>query len=452
MTLPAVLSHDFSKAFSSLLSPASLATLAKNHGPRGAAKPKLSLWQLVMARVYHELARVGNFSASVSEITGVNLSDSALSQRMQSVGHPLFEAILPEVLKPLATEEKHPDAFYNGYHLVAVDGVRFNLKNTEAINERAEKNPCARGSGEPAFAHLRAVVFVELGHHQPLGASLGWQQQGEVTLFRQLIETTPLPKKTLLLGDRLYGSPLLIWELQKHLEKTGSAMLFRIKNNLKVRRKKQYPDGSWLVEVDVSSQKPRRKLGTLKLREITAEIHYEGKEAPLEIRFLTNLLDAETHPANELVELYSMRWEEELFFRELKSHLHKRNNLLDAQTPETAAQEVIALLLAASILATQREAIAEEAGVTVRRISFAKVYHKVATLYEFVATAGELGTEEFLIAFSRKMLKDLSVTAVIKPRPNRSCPRTLRQPVKDWPKTKSASSKVIKKTIIIPNP
>ena len=97
-----------------------------------------------------------------------------------------------------------------------------------------------------------------------------------------------------------------------------------------------------------------------------------------------------------------MRWEEELFFRELKSHLHKRNNLLDAQTPETAAQEVIALLLAASILATQREAVAEEAGVTVRRISFAKVYHKVATLYEFVATAGEIGDRRIFNSLLKK--------------------------------------------------
>lgn len=44
-------------------------------------------------------------------------------------------------------------------------------------------------------------------------------------------------------------------------------------------------------------------------------------------------------------EALCLRGEEELSLRELKSHLHGRDCLLDAQTPDTAAQVVLAMLL-----------------------------------------------------------------------------------------------------------
>ena len=114
------------------------------------------------------------------------------------------------------------------------------------------------------------------------------------------------------------------------------------------------------MSIPVIKPGTRLKIGTLLLREIHAEIHDQGGAKPLAMRLWTSLLDEKEHPATALVELYASRWEEELFFRELKSHLHGRNNLLDAQTPETAAQEVLAMLLAASLVAMHREVVPSE--------------------------------------------------------------------------------------------
>ena len=44
-----------------------------------------------MARVYHELARSGSFSANVKTVTRVTISDSALSQRAASIGCRLID-------------------------------------------------------------------------------------------------------------------------------------------------------------------------------------------------------------------------------------------------------------------------------------------------------------------------------------------------------------------------
>ncbi len=405
-----------------------------------------------MARVYHELARIGSFSTSVLATTRVVISDSALTQRAMSIGWEAVAEVLPAVLRPLADAARHPDAFQGDYRLTALDGVRFNMRNTPAISARARKSRCANGSGEPAFAQLRAVALVELGTHQPLAASLGWKNEGEISLARELLGGFRFADKSLLLADRLFGTPSLMWDIMSMLESSESALMFRVKANLKSRQERELPDGSRLVWVDVIERGGRRKIGTLLLREIVAEVHYEGAANPEKLRFWTTIYDHVAHPAAALVEVYALRWEEELFFRELKSHLHCRDNLLDAQTPETAAQEVLAMLLAAALVATQRVAVADFAGVDTLRVSFAKVYHKVATITEFVALAGEHISKAALAKICKQALEDLAVTALIKKRKGRSCQRSVRQPTKAWPKTRIPCSKIVQKTIIILNP
>jgi IS4 transposase len=125
----------------------------------------------------------------------------------------------------------------------------------------------------------------------------------------------------------------------------------RTKENTTSRLVKTLSDGSKLIDVDVRHPQTSKLLGTLRLRDIEAEASFEGREKPVKLRLWTSLLDHEAHPALALVELYATRWEHELFYRELKSHLHGRANLLDAQPPETAAQEALALLMAAAATA-----------------------------------------------------------------------------------------------------
>ena len=444
--------YDFRGSFASLLSEERLAEISQEMRPRGGGSPKLSLWQWIMARVYHEFARIGSFSASVREVTRVRISDSALSQRASSIGWELIERILPEVLRPLAEEELHPEAFHRGYRLLAIDGYRFNLRNTPGISEEAIKIPCSKGGGEPAFAQMLGVALVEVGLHQPLGAAFGWQGEGELTLARRVFSGHPLPERSLVLGDRLFGTPSLFWEQAEMLKHTGGALLMRVRSNLVAKQADPLGDGSWLVDIKVRDPDTGKTLGTMRLREIRAEITYEGGNEPLAVRFWTTLLDERIHPAGELVELYAKRWEEELFFRELKSHLHGRSNLLDAQTPATAAQEAFAMLLAATLVARQRKEVARRAGVDVLRISFAKVHQKASAMCELLSVGEDLIPPPVLAALTERLLEDLEQSALIPERRPRSCQRGLRQPVKNWPKTRTPTSKPLVKRIKITNP
>ena len=62
-----------------------------------------------------------------------------------------------------------------------------------------------------------------------------------------------------------------------------------------------------------------------------------------EVRLWTSLSGAQAS-AEQLIELYARRWEQEVFYRELKLQV-ARGELLQSHTPETAQQEIAAYAL-----------------------------------------------------------------------------------------------------------
>ena len=67
-------------------------------------------------------------------------------------------------------------------------------------------------------------------------------------------------------------------------------------------------------------------------------------------------MDELCYPAEELIALYAMRWEQEIAFREIKEHLHK-NTILLSHTPVTAVQEICALFMAQAMVSRARCAV-----------------------------------------------------------------------------------------------
>jgi hypothetical protein len=223
---------------------------------------------------------------------------------------------------------------------VAVDGITFSLPNTPGIQRRCRKG--GNQKGRNPFAKLAAAALVELAMHNPLAARLGVQGESEWRLAQGLL--AHLPEQCLLLADRLYGCGAFLLAAQTALSARQGYFLVRVKMGLKIVRPLQrLPDGSRLVLIQaLDPQDYHRVTGTLVVREIRAVLRRRG-ERDLHERFWTSLLDPVAAPAPELVRLYMRRWEQELYFRELKYELGI-NDLLRSQTVETAAQEVAAAL------------------------------------------------------------------------------------------------------------
>jgi hypothetical protein len=221
---------------------------------------------------------------------------------------------------------------------------------------------------QAAFGKITACVLLEVGLHNPLAAAIGHSGQSEWQLSVQLL--AQLAKGCLLLADRLYGCAAFVAQALDHCQRVGSHFLIRARSNIKGTVLRRFRDGSRLVELPVRHGKTRRVLRTIVVREIWAQVQRKGwRSQP--VRLWTSLLDPRTAPALELVELYGQRWEQELYFRQLKLQL-RRTELLQSHTVTTAAQEIALLVLATALVAQER--VRAAAGVLpVLRVSFAKL-------------------------------------------------------------------------------
>lgn len=206
-------------------------------------------------------------------------------------------------------------------------------------------------------------------------------------------------------------------------------------------------DGSRIVRVPVRQKgHPRVILQWLELRELRVRVQRSGFQAS-ELRLWTSLLEPQSAPAAELIEVYAQRWEHELFYRQLKRQLRK-HEVLQSHTMETGAQEIAAMSLVAALLARQR-AEAANGQVPVLRISFLKLLELLRPLWLVLELGDDLLEEwqkqELTERFQRQ------ARGCLTPRKRaRSCPRAVRQPSGKWPRllqnqswTGEASFKVI---------
>ena len=136
--------------------------------------------------------------------------------------------------------------------------------------------------------------------------------------------------------------------------------LVRVRMKLGVKILHQLQDGSAMVEVELRDKaKPRKVLQTLRVREVRGRVWKRSEKKWVDVRLWTSL-SVEQATAKELIGLYVRSWEQELFYRELKLQV-AGGDLLGSNTPETAQQEIAALLIASALVAEERLAVAAEA-------------------------------------------------------------------------------------------
>ena len=99
----------FEALFTEVISARALDTLLQEfrRSPAGAP-PQLPGSRLIMGLVFHVLLPCGLLSAHMRQLTGHHLGDSALSERRETMGADLFQAMLAQALRPLAEPTTHP--------------------------------------------------------------------------------------------------------------------------------------------------------------------------------------------------------------------------------------------------------------------------------------------------------------------------------------------------------
>jgi hypothetical protein len=394
-------------------------------GVRRRRPPTVTQVELIQGLIFHVTAQKGTLAEHVKEISGKSITDGALAQRRALLPIAVFEQILRAALKPKAKPAQHPEAFYHRLRLCGVDGSLFSVTNTPQVKRRMRKARSRRGRA--AFPKVGVAVMVELGLHNPLAAALGANGESEMVLAKQVLSAQPA--QSLMLSDRYYGvgAVLVDWNTEEERH-----FLARVKWSLTRRLLETYPDGSALVEIRCGK---KRRL----VREIVGWVQRSGRGRATRVRLWTSLLDWRQFPAQELLALYAHRWEQELFYRELKVDL-RSTPCLKSHTPLTAMQEIAALILAYAVLVDYRVEAAAKGAVGVLRISFIKTLQVVQGLWQFLEVSSDLLTPAQIRLVVHRSLRRIAEKAIPKRR-QRSCPRALRQPVSSWPRLRRNTSR-----------
>jgi len=408
----------FKALFQELIPWSFIYALLRRCGVRRRRPPTITAAELIQGLVFHVVAEAGTLAQHTKQLTGKTITDGALAQRRALLPPAVFDQLMGAALKPKADAVRHPQAFYHGLRLCGVDGSLFSITNTPQVKKQMRKARSRRGRA--AFPKVGAAAMVELGLHNPLAAALGAEGESEMVLAKQVLAKQP--EKSLLINDRYYGVPELLVGLPAEGERH---FLVRVKKNLKRRLLEAYPDGSALVEIGSGK---RRRL----VREILGRVQRGGRGHVTTVRLWTSLLDWRRHPAAELLALYARRWEQEVFYKELKVDM-RSTPCLQSHTPLTAIQEIAALILAYAVLVGYRVEAATVGEVGVLRISFLKTLQVVQGLWQFLEVSADLLSPDQLRLVVRRSLRRIADMAIPKRR-QRSCQRALRQPVSGWPR------------------
>ncbi|GAB2736922.1 hypothetical protein JOM49_005889 [Amycolatopsis magusensis] len=331
-------------------------------------------YEEVMRKLAHGLRAVGSWR-SEWKIPTVG----AISKARMRLGAEPLRLLFDRVAVPMA-KRSTPGAWLRGLRIMAVDGVIFNLPETEDNEEGFGR--CG-GKNPAPFPQARVAALVECGTRAVVAAEIDpWKEQERVQVARLLHAFEP---GMLVLADAGFYS----YELWKAAAATGADLAWRVQSELSLPVLSVLPDGSYLSEVGDPQQKrhnreyerKRRASGMavdyIQLRVIEYEIPNRDGRGEI-IRLVTTILEPVEVSAAELAAVYHERWEEESVFDEIETHIRGGSTVvLRSKHAETVRQEIWALLLTHYAIRHLMTEAAEQADIDVDRISFIRSFRAI---------------------------------------------------------------------------
>lgn len=265
-------------------------------------------------------------------------TDAAFTQARQRLGAAPLRQLFLETARPMATRET-VGAFYRGWRLMGLDGTVLDVPDTPA-NARAFGRPTTdRAAG--AFPQVRLLALCELGTHAICGLAIKPLCHGEPSMVGLLLDQ--LEPGMLLIWDRGFFS----YELIRAVCEKGAHLLARVKSNTILKPLDRLGDGSYLAQIYPNANDRRHDRRGLMVRVI--EYTHDDPHRPgagERHRLITDVLNPDDLPAQDAPLVYHERWEEELAFDEIKTHLSGRDVPIRSKTPAGVVQEIYGMVLA----------------------------------------------------------------------------------------------------------
>ena len=339
---------------------------------------------------------------------GTLLAKSAIAQARQRLKPETLEYLFNVTAAEWSA--RSADAHrWRGFSLYGWDGTT--MRVPDSPENRAAFGGQRTHRGESGYPQVRIVASMALRSHVLSEFRIADYGTGETTLARGLWST--VPDNSLVLFDRGF---LIKGQLVRFETSGNRHWLSRSKSNTRWAVVKHLGRNDDLVELEINEP------GMPTTWEIRA-IHYKRRGFPPST-LLTSLTDAELYPANELVALYHDRWELELAYDDLKTHMLHREEAIRSRTPDGVRQELWGIAIAYNLVRVEMERVAAEAKVAPTRISFVNaLMHIVEVISSLRGERLALGTIPARLARMRQMLKRLVLP---ERRPKRAYPRAVK--------------------------
>jgi len=345
------------------------------------------------------------------------VAKSAITQARQRLSDEPLAYLFATTAAEWATRSANADR-WRGLSLYGMDGTT--LRVADSVENRAAFGGQNSERGPSGYPQVRVVALMALRSHLLSAFRFADYGTGETTLAREVYRE--IPERSLTIVDRnfLVAQDLMWWEasgdrhwLSRAKKRTNYAVVQKLGRN------------DQLVVIEV-------KQDGLPRQWLMRAIDYQIKgHAPSTL--LTSLLDAEVYPAAELVALYHERWELELAYDELKTHMLDRQEAIRSRTVEGVHQELWGIALAYNLVRLEMERAARELGVPPTRISFTAALHIYRQQMQFiVGTARRMtpGNIPRHLTDMRLLMKRL----VLPERRPRSFPRAVKVKMSNYPR------------------
>jgi hypothetical protein len=355
-------------------------------------------------------------------------STSAYCQARARLEPVALELIRAEIAWCLEKNVLKEERWLGGRAIKIVDGTGLSMPDTPENQalwpQSGEQQP---GCGFPL---LKLVGLFSLSSGAFLESISGNKHVHESTLFRGL--WGKLQKGDILLADRGFSSYAAIAGLQQQRGVDSVMRLHQMRkidfrtgrrlgpeDRLVVWQKPQRTD-AWSVEEDAALP------ATLTLRMIRLRVAAPGFRTK-SIVLVTTLVDAEAYPAKELRELYARRWQVELHFQQIKTHLAM--DVLRCKSPPLIEREVLMHQIAYNLVRSLMQRSAHLHRVPLTRLSFKGTLDTLRHWSPLIAATEKAPRQQ------QKLIDQMLAVIAADPvpeRPGRSEPRARKRRAKNY--------------------
>jgi hypothetical protein len=384
--------------------------------------PVLVFWLALCLPLFRALSIPNVFSTLIrpwrERLRGIPLrpvTDGALAHARERLGPlPLrhfFEALGSDV---------RPQASFHGRRVWALDGVHATMPDTPA-NHAAFGRP-GSWRGRSAFPQVSVVTLSSASTHELRGASWGRATAAERPAALELLDL--LGPSDLVIGDRGFFA---LWFLDRLLARKCD-FLVRVPSDVRPLRRTRRGEGDHDVVLQSSHLPPALRVKGQDrphyvLRARMIEYTLDGKER---IRLLTTLQEPSITPL-EVVRLYHDRWEAELGYDEIKTHLATvghgtLHTTFRGRTPAMVEQELWATLALYNLVRRLIARAAQLHGIDPRRVSFTDSLMVIRHMAPEVDRS-DLGT---LVPLYTRLMSDLGDCCLDRWRRPRRAPRAVK--------------------------